>query len=278
MSESKLLNLVDNLDDAYNKWIESPSNNIPSPEMQAAIEELQFYNDSITSIDIDEEELLLKVRILLEEFRQWEKGEKYLRTGEPTASFWSAMNHVFKTRMKEDGFVFAKLETVKQLREQGVSNQQIATCIYGTRLDNGDYDGLFVTRHGVIKTDLLDQEAANPGSVVPPDYVCPYDQKRLKSWQSHNKRRLNLYSHLDKLQNVPDNPAPVPANDNAIFVDEEESTVPVENIEQINEIIDAALNDDMNLDCGELAERLGVTIQKVSSRKARLIKLSKLTA
>lgn len=108
----------------------------------------------------------------------------------PNEGFWGAMRQVFELRQK-----LAKLATppeqiapIAVLRKQGSTDKQIAFYIYGWPSRNGkDYDptsdnrvGPFLTEFGGINYDQLEAEAANPGTVVPRNWINPQDRKRLE--------------------------------------------------------------------------------------------------
>lgn len=87
----------------------------------------------------------------------------------PTRDCWRAFEEVMSQRKGAVVRPPRVYESVKQLRDQGVSDAQIALI----------YKGLFHDGHGRIQSDLIDQEFAKPGSVVPKDWVHPDELARV---------------------------------------------------------------------------------------------------
>src|SRR6185437_1418964 len=108
---------------------------------------------------------------LMEEFRgynQREYGKVRPESGAPGPSFWAAAKAVAVARAGADAPVVERLEPVHVLIAQGVTYDQIARHIYGRR-----GEGPFLQANGAPDVALIEQEANEPGSVIPKDWIPP---------------------------------------------------------------------------------------------------------
>lgn len=108
--------------------------------------------------DIPEEcrDLYVAVRKFGEELHQYIKGYdgKVSSNGSPVGSFWNALSGVELVSMKADVSHVVQLESVLELRSQKVSDDQIASAIYGQR-----GVGPFMTANKIVNKRLLDRAA-----------------------------------------------------------------------------------------------------------------------
>lgn len=103
-------------------------------------------------------DLYVAVQKLAEELRQYiqQYDGKINPNGSPVGSFWNALSGVEGLINKVDAPYISQLESVKELREQKVSDDQIAFNIYGLR-----GKGPFVTRNGTVNKRLIDEACAS---------------------------------------------------------------------------------------------------------------------
>jgi hypothetical protein len=101
--------------------------------------------------------ICVAVSVFQEEFRQYSQSYdgKVNPNGSPVGSFWAALAKVQERVMKSDTVYVEELESIKELRSQRVSDDQIAFHIYGNR----GKEGPFITKHGTVNKRLLDLAA-----------------------------------------------------------------------------------------------------------------------
>lgn len=93
----------------------------------------------------------------------------------PPDEFWRAIDRLRDRRRN----ILTPLqprqtESVRELRRQGVSDNQIALHIYGYA-----GTGPFINEFGQVDHKKLTQEAEQPGSVIPEDWVHPEERQRI---------------------------------------------------------------------------------------------------
>ena len=131
---------------------------------------------------------------LNEELHQYEReiDGKVQPDGSPSPAFWSAAKAVAVARMGADQIGVERLEPVALLLKQGVSPEQIAFHIYGFR-----GNGPFVQANGAVDTLLIEQEAAQPGSVIKPDWIHPSKRQAVMAKREEAAKRLEAYDALE---------------------------------------------------------------------------------
>ena len=204
MSEpSQILEAVDNLLQIHEDWANNPDpalKYIPPKELEDSANylfEVSMYADVPATL----RELVAAV----DEFRlQWElyaTGAIEQNTGGPKATLWRALNKVIATRAVSSELRVKRPEPVKVLLDQKVTPQQIALSIYGY-----DGKGPFV-KDGEIQFELIKQEAENPGSVIPPEWIPPYEEARLRQHHIQVKRRTaQVDDMIEKTSPKPQDP------------------------------------------------------------------------
>jgi len=135
------------------------------------------------------------VEKLLIEFRRYNTraAGAFQADGGPGSAFWTAAKATKLIRIELETPKPATRDSVRTLREQGVSNQQIAFSIYGFR-----EKGPFVFEDGSIDERLLDKEAASPGSVIPRDWVSDWERDVCKAAQQKMSATLPIYDRVEK--------------------------------------------------------------------------------
>jgi hypothetical protein len=132
---------------------------------------------------------------LAEEFRgytQWELGKVRPETGGPGPGFWAAAKAVARARAGADSPLIEELEPVAVLLNQGVSHEQIARHIYGRQ-----GVGPFLQPNGAANVALIEREAAEPGSVIPPQWIPPWHQEALNRRQQDLSRKLTAFERQE---------------------------------------------------------------------------------
>lgn len=137
------------------------------------------------------QQLAIAVPRLGEEYRKYENrenGSVRPETGAPGPAFWSAASAVAKARMGADAPLIERLEPVAMLIKQGVSPEQIGQHIYGRR-----GVGPFIMENRAVDLALIEQEAANPGSVIPKDWIPPWHKALVENRQKELAGRLAAF-------------------------------------------------------------------------------------
>lgn len=136
---------------------------------------------------------LIMPRLALE-LDKYQSGDDESRqpNGSPTPSFWVAARHLAKARIDADQTMSPVLEPVSFLLKSGVTHDQIAFHIYGHR-----GEGPFVSGNGIANVALIEQEAANPGSVIPKDWVHPSKYAAVAAKKKELEAKLEAYKILE---------------------------------------------------------------------------------
>lgn len=178
---------VDDMRDARDQWLENPNDGqAPTePLCQSIIRTHEVFQRSMCPVS--HIEVNNAVAVLHREFVDWYYGSEDI----PPPAFWTAFNAVLDKRKKIDDMsrIPDQIPPIKTLREQKSSDRQIAMYIYGFLSKDGKtYSpdgtrraGPFLDGRENINYDLLEQEAATPGSVVPRNWINPQQEARLRA-------------------------------------------------------------------------------------------------
>lgn len=118
------------------------------------------------------------------EWEEYADGRSRRPDGTPVARFWAAFKAVIDARKGAQRFVYKRPEPVHELLRQGVSFEQIGRHMYGYR-----GEGPFL-RDDMVIIELILQEAKEPGSVVPPDWIHGAELERKRQWEQAVDERL----------------------------------------------------------------------------------------
>jgi hypothetical protein len=186
-----VLNAVDRLLGAYDNWSKDVSDFKIQPDSELD-DYLNVLEGVIDNGHIPQScfELTQEVRKLLVAYRRYEEGEWKAGSLEPTERFYHCVAQVQQARLGAVPPESTTLESVKQLREQKVSDQQIAR-IHGTRdPESGLWSGPFFKR-GVPQSKLIDSEAEHPTSVLPDGWVHPNETAKQDQFAEQMRDRLH---------------------------------------------------------------------------------------
>ena len=158
--------------DAWEKDEQQPGSKPPQTLLDACEELFDITHGS--DIRGFERKLFAAVTAFESAFRGYDSGSVMQRNGEPAQAFWTALANVFHERRIMAEMKVRNVESVATLRKQKVSDFQIANHIYGHR-----GKGPFL-EEGRLRSDLIDKEEKEPGSVVPADWVPEAEIERLR--------------------------------------------------------------------------------------------------
>ena len=180
----QLNDVVDKLRQAHDRWLDDRNAGpVPSDQMSDLIELSQeTYQRGIcppSHIPLNNAVVTLSQR-----YDDWQHED----ADAPGEGFWAAMRQVFDLRdkLRKNSTPPERIPPIATLRKNGTTDRQIAVYIYGYPSTNGtDYDpaagdrrsGPFLTSTGGVDIDKIEVEAANPGSVVPRDWINPQNLK-----------------------------------------------------------------------------------------------------
>lgn len=113
---------------------------------------------------------------------EWQDGE-YGADGGPPSRYYRAMGEVFDLRNRLNAIPPRRPASIAQLRgpQNGATDQQIARHIYGYLNAEGQHEGPLLDSRGNVDWEKYEKEAAEPGSVVPMDWVNPRDRAALEA-------------------------------------------------------------------------------------------------
>ena len=161
----------------FNEWANDPHDIPLPPDYYLAVEELIELADIGRDIKATLPEAFLPVRLQagvekLEVYYQDYLRKKSSRpNSNPAADFFSQISHVVSQVLDWPELHTRRVvvDTVQNLHRQGLYPNQIALMY-----------GLQHKASGEGRGDLIEQELANPGSVIGPDYVHPEEVHRQK--------------------------------------------------------------------------------------------------
>jgi hypothetical protein len=201
MEQNEILQATDALLAIHDLWIAKPDptmGEIPPREFEDAAENL-FTMVGTADVPANCRELVRAIEEFEAQWRLYVNGARE-RNGNPKNALWSTLRTVIAARQITSELRPKQLEPVHELLRQGVSPRQIAHNMYGYA-----GKGPFLDESGNILFDKIQQEAKEPGSVVKPDWLPPYEEARLRKHHVLGQNRLGA---LDtKIRNN----APAPA-------------------------------------------------------------------
>ena len=119
---------------------------------------------------------------------EWQDGE-YGADGGPPPRYYRAMGEVFDLRNRLNAITPRRPPTIALLRgpQNGATDQQIARHIYGYLNAEGQHEGPLLDARGNVDWEKFEREAAEPGSVVPMDWINPRDRSALEAIGYYDK-------------------------------------------------------------------------------------------
>lgn len=139
---------------------------------------------------------------VVEEYRGYterELGKYRFENGAPGPGFWAAMKEFAVARQRAEQPLLETLEPVSVLLQQGVTHAQIGQHIYGRR-----GVGPFLQPNGDVDVPLVEREAREPGSVIPPNWVPPWHLEAEARRRQSLSERLQLFSGMEVPQQYDD--------------------------------------------------------------------------
>lgn len=121
-----------------------------------------------------------------------ELGRYRPENGAPGPGFWAAMKEFAVARQRAEQSLVETLEPVSVLLRQGVTHAQIGRHIYGRR-----GVGPFLQANGDVDVPLIEREALEPGTVIPPGWVPPWHAETEARQQRLLNERLELFSSME---------------------------------------------------------------------------------
>lgn len=204
---TKILHAADEVLRRIQRWLNDPHN---EPSMPQDVElGIRFAAMVCEAGDIPDccRDLAIvaipRLELELQGYLQCEHGKIRTENGAPGPSFWAAAKALAVARTGADAPLIEQLEPVGVLISQGVTHEQIARHIYGHR-----GVGPFLQPNGAPNVALIEQEALQPGSVIPNDWVPPWHEESLQRRQRELSLKLQAYDRK-KLAKEYDDPATV---------------------------------------------------------------------
>lgn len=188
---SRVKEIVDSVDalfavhDAWQDDAESPD--YPTAEFEQAVERAR---EVLNVGDIPQQcrELDGALQRLFYEWDMYAEGI-HRNGAKPLGRFWGAYRAVVVEREGATPFVPTRPEPVKVLLDQKVPTRQIALHIYGDGTGNQATCPL-CGPNGEPDANKIQQEAENPGSVVPSNWIPPEQAAKLAKFQEETQRRI----------------------------------------------------------------------------------------
>jgi len=131
-----------------------------------------------------------RLALELEGYCQNDPGRIRLDNGAPGPRFWAAVRALVRALFATSAPRIKPLVPVARLLKQGVPAAQIARSIYGHR-----GAGPFLRPDGTIDTSQLEQEARLAGSVVPTDWVPPWQREAIARHTRTLEDKLKQYEN-----------------------------------------------------------------------------------
>jgi hypothetical protein len=169
-----ILRRVDEFVKSYDEWANDEKTTVISPD-SALGDMMEIMFVAVSKGDIPENclELTLAINRLEHQWELYQQGEFVAHTLEPQPTFYAAVRAVVDARRGVSLPTSRLVESVRTLREQKVSDIQIAK-IYGHR-DGERWIGPFFNARSAVMSHLIDKEAEQPGSVIPASWEHPSD-------------------------------------------------------------------------------------------------------
>lgn len=196
-----VLEAVDTMIAIHDAW-EADENgpDVPTEAFELALDDMIV---TCASGDVPGEmrELIGAVGRLGVEWESYKEGNRD-RSHRPTAAFWNAFRGVLGGRSHSQKITPRRPPPVKELIDQGVTLQQIAFAIYGSKREGGP----FVGEEGDILYDEVYKEAAEPGSVISKEWCHPSEIERVREHNEGIENRIQAVAEREK-EDIPDTPA-----------------------------------------------------------------------
>lgn len=190
----EILDAVRNYLRVKQHWMDDPDTpHYPTQAFETAIESMA---EIARAGDVPQDTVRI-YNAILDLDREWglyATGQQRNRDETPKKRFWEAERILVASMQAAETFTIKRPEPVKTLLEQKVGYTQIAMHIYG---HNGQ--GPFLNPDGSINVRLIEQEAENPGSVVPADWIPPQERERARNHAAANQDRLHALTEQHAL-------------------------------------------------------------------------------
>lgn len=181
LRKREIIAAVSTMIDEHDRWAADPdAPEVPTQRMEFAID-AAILECSHGDVPGDCRQLVAAMELLAGEWSLYKSG-KWGAGQRPLESFWNAFRSVMTARQGATRAVRKSIEPVAELIRQKVSHQQIALIYGGER-------GPFMVE-GSIQVALILQEAKEPHSVVPADWVHPNEIEREQQELDDLKGRL----------------------------------------------------------------------------------------
>lgn len=148
------------------------------------------------------------------EWEEYKAGRKMQRNGRPQESLWAAYRELLEARRGAIEPVPRTIESVRNLRKQGVSDLQIAK-MYGTSRP-GEFDrvwtGPFFDSRGRVNHRLIDQQEAfengdkTADRIIPEGWIHPDEQSRVEEERKEMEKKLSRMTESQRHRD--DTPTP----------------------------------------------------------------------
>lgn len=203
----QILRSVDELLRRIQRWLRDPRKGPVVPEDVAlAIDCARLTCDAGNVPSQCRDLAIVAVPRLAEEFRgysQREHGKVHQESGAPGPSFWAAVKAMAVARANAEVPQAEQREPVADLISQGVTHEQIARHIYGRR-----GVGPLLQPNGLPDATLIEREAREPGSVIPPGWIPPWRQESAKRRSLQLQAKLQEFDRQEQTKTY-DDPATV---------------------------------------------------------------------
>eukprot|EP00456_Euglypha_rotunda_P067906 TRINITY_DN58_c7_g1_i2.p2 TRINITY_DN58_c7_g1~~TRINITY_DN58_c7_g1_i2.p2 ORF type:complete len:339 (-),score=104.99 TRINITY_DN58_c7_g1_i2:784-1800(-) len=128
-----------------------------------------------------------------------EHGKFRPENSSPGPGFWASIKELAVARQAADQQVPERLEPVSTLLQAGVSHAQIGQQIYGRR-----GVGPFIQPNGDVDVALIEQEAREPGSVIPDDWVPPWHSDAIERRRQQFEQQIAIFEKLQTARHYDD--------------------------------------------------------------------------
>lgn len=175
--KEQILKAVDDVLSEYVLWMgDDALQHIPvGHRLDAAIGSVEAMCGS-GDVPTDCRQLVDCVARLGVEYQKYHDGEFVPRTKSPTQRFHAAVEAVTKSRAGADAPPPRRMESVRELRRQNLSDSQIATCFARWNDAAGMYVGPFHDSKGRVLHADIQAEFDKPGTLIPADWTHPNER------------------------------------------------------------------------------------------------------
>jgi len=196
-----VLESVDNMISVHDAWeADETGPDVPTEDFEVALDDM-IVTCATGDIPGEMRELISAVGRLGVEWESYKEGNRD-RSHRPTGAFWNAFRAMLSGRSRSYKVTPAPPPPVSQLIDQGVTLQQIAYAIYGSKSEGGP----FVGEGGEILYDEIYKEAEEKGSVIPEGWRHPVELARVQKHTEDIENRIQAVEDREK-RDTPDTPA-----------------------------------------------------------------------